>query len=65
MKKSKCMDAQIDFVLHRAEAGTAVAEVCRKSGISEATFYTWRRRQGGMMPPEAKGLRLLERRMAS
>jgi putative transposase len=39
MKASKFSEAQIAFVLRRAEDGSAVAEVCRKGGISEATFY--------------------------
>ena len=43
MKKSKFSEAQIAFVLRQAEEGTAVAEVCRKAGISEATFYNWRK----------------------
>ena len=40
MKKSKFTDAQIAFVLRQAEEGTSVSEVCRKAGISEATFYS-------------------------
>jgi putative transposase len=60
MKKSKFTDAQIAFILRQAEEGTAIAEVCRKAGISEATFYTWRKRYGGMMPSEVKRLRQLE-----
>lgn len=60
MKKSKFTDAQIPFILRQAEEGTAIAEVCRKAGISEATFYTWRKRYGGMMPSEVKRLRQLE-----
>lgn len=49
MKASKFSEAQIAFVLKQAEDGTAVGEVCRKAGISEATFYNWRKRYGGMM----------------
>lgn len=52
MKKSKFKDAQIAFILRQAEEETAVAEVCRKVGILEATFYTWRKRYGGMMQSE-------------
>ncbi|MEZ5737939.1 MAG: transposase, partial [Novosphingobium sp.] len=44
MKASKFSEAQIAFVLKQAEDGTAVGEVCRKAGISEATFYNWRKR---------------------
>ena len=60
MKASKFTEAQIAFVLKQAEDGTAVAEVCRKAGISDATFYNWRKRYGGMMPSEVKRLRQLE-----
>jgi putative transposase len=57
MKKSKFTEAQIAFVLKQADEGTAVAEVCRKAGISDATFYNWRKRYGGMMPSEVRKLR--------
>ena len=60
MKASKFSEAQIAFVLKQAEAGTVIGEVCRKAGISEATFYNWRKRYGGMMPSEVKKLRQLE-----
>ncbi|WP_371870951.1 IS3 family transposase [Pelagibacterium lentulum] len=60
MKKSKFTEAQIAFVLKQAEDGTAVGEVCRKAGISEATFYNWRKRYAGLMPSEMKRLRQLE-----
>jgi transposase-like protein len=40
-------EAQIAFVLKQAEDGSAVAEVCRKAGISEATFYNWRKKYAG------------------
>ena len=60
MKASKFTDAQIAFVLKQAEAGTPIGEVCRKAGISDATFYNWRKRYGGLMPSEVKRLRQLE-----
>lgn len=60
MKKSKFTDSQIAFILRQADEGTAVAEVCPKAGISEATFYNWRKRFGGMMPSEVRQLRQLE-----
>jgi putative transposase len=44
MKRSKFTESQIVFALKQAETGTAVAEVCRKLGISEATFYSWKKR---------------------
>ncbi len=42
MKASKFSEAQIAFVLKQAEDGTAVAEVCRKAGISQATYFNWK-----------------------
>jgi putative transposase len=60
MKKSKFSESQIAFILRQAEEGTAVAEVCRKSGISEATYYNWRKKYAGLMPSEMKRLRQLE-----
>ncbi len=60
MKASKFSEAQIAFVLRQAEEGTAVGEVCRKAGISEATFYNWRKKYAGLMPSEMKRLKQLE-----
>ena len=60
MKASKFSEAQITFVLKQAEDGSAVAEVCRKAGISEATFYNWRKKYAGLMPAEMRRLRQLE-----
>lgn len=60
MKASKFSEAQIAFVLKQAEDGVSVGEVCRKAGISEATFYNWRKRYAGLMPSEVKRLRQLE-----
>src|SRR5258706_5978796 len=47
MKRSKFTESQIVFALKQAETGVAVAEVCRKMGISEATFYNWKKKYGG------------------
>ena len=60
MKASKFSEAQIAFVLKQAEDGSIVTEVCRKAGMSEATFYNWRKKYAGLMPSEMKGLRQLE-----
>jgi putative transposase len=60
MKKSRFSDQQIAFVLRQAEEGTPVAEVCRKAEISEASFYNWRKKYGGLMPSEMKRLKQLE-----
>jgi putative transposase len=60
MKKPKFTDAQIAFVLRQAEEGTAIGEVCRKAGISEATFHNWRKKYGGLMPSGMRRLKQLE-----
>ena len=60
MKASKFTEAQIAFVLRQAEEGTAIGEVCRKAGTSEATFYNWRKKYAGLMPSEMKRLKQLE-----
>ena len=60
MKRSKFTEAQVAFILRLAEEGTAIGEVCRKAGISEATFYAWRKKYAGLMPSEMKRLRQLE-----
>ncbi|HAV1884140.1 TPA: transposase [Enterobacter hormaechei subsp. xiangfangensis] len=60
MKKSRFTEEQIDFALKQAELGTPVPEVCRKLGISDATFYTWRKRYGGISPSELKHMQQLE-----
>ena len=64
MRRSKFTDAQIAFVLCQAEEGTSVEEVCRKAGISTATFYTWKKKYGGLMPSEMKRLKQLEEEYA-
>ena len=60
VKKSKFTEEQIAFALKQAELGTRVEEVCRKMGISEATFYIWKKRYGGVGPSELRRLRQLE-----
>ena len=60
MKTSKLTEAQIAFALKKAELGTKVEEVCRKLGISEATFYNWKKRYGGVGPSELRRMRQLE-----
>jgi putative transposase len=59
MKASKFSEAQIAFVLKQAEDGRAIGDVCRKAGISEATFYSWRKKYAGLMASEMKRLRRL------
>jgi putative transposase len=60
MKRSKFTEAQIAFILRQADEGTVIGEVCRKAGISEATFYNWRKKYNGLTPSEMKRLRQLE-----
>ncbi|MBQ0960429.1 IS3 family transposase [Ideonella sp. 4Y11] len=60
MRKSKFTEEQIIGFLKQAEAGMAVAEICRKGGFSDATFYKWRAKFGGMDVSEARRLRELE-----
>ena len=60
MKKTKFSEQQIAFILRQAEDGATVGEVCRKAGISEATFYNWRKKYAGLMPSEMKRLKQLE-----
>ena len=60
MRKSRYTEEQIGFALKQAELGTAVAEVCRKMGVSEATFFRWKQKFGGLGPSELRKLRQLE-----
>ncbi len=60
MKKSRYTDEQIAFALRQAETGTPVREVLRKMGISEQTFYRWKRMYGGLGPSEVRRLKQLE-----
>ena len=60
MKKSKFTEEQITLALHRAEEGTPIAEICRKLGISDATFYKWKQKYGGLLPSEVRRLKHLE-----
>jgi len=57
MKSSKFTEEQIAFALKQAETGTPVKEVIRKMGITEQTFYRWKKKYGGMMPSELRRLR--------
>ena len=60
MKRSRFSDEQIIGILREQEAGSPTAEVCRRHGISSATFYAWKAKFGGMEVSEAKRLKALE-----
>ncbi len=60
MKKSRFTEEQIAFALKQNELGVSVEEVSRKMGISEATFYNWKQRYGGLGPSELRRLKQLE-----
>jgi putative transposase len=60
MKRSKFTEEQIAFALKQAESGITVAEVCRKMGVSEPTFYTWKKKFAGLGVSELRRLRQLE-----
>ena len=60
MKKSKYSPEQVAFALKQAESGTPVSEICRKMGISDQTFYRWKKKYVGMGVAEVRKLRILE-----
>lgn len=60
MKRSRFTEEQIIAILKEQEAGTATADLCRKHGISQGTFYKWKAKFGGMDVSEAKRLKGLE-----
>ena len=60
MKASKFSDAQKAFVLKQAEEGVPIGDICRKAGISQSTFYAWRKKYTGVLPSEMPRLKALE-----
>lgn len=60
MKASRFSDAQKAFILNQGDDGIPVAEICRKAGISQATYVNWKKKYGGLLPDEMRRLRALE-----
>ncbi len=60
MKRKRYTEEQIAYALRQAESGTKVVELCRKMGVSEQTFYTWRRKYAGMGVAELRRLKQVE-----
>ena len=60
MKSSRFSDAQKAFILRQSEEGMPIGEICRKAGISQATFYAWRKKYAGLLPDEMRRLKALE-----
>jgi len=60
MKRSKFTESQIVFTIKQVETGTRLSEVCSKMGISEATFYNWKKKYGGLGVSELRRLKNLE-----
>jgi putative transposase len=60
MRKARFTEEQISFAIRQAESGTPVIEVCRKIGVSEQTFYRWKRKYVGMGVAELRRIRQLE-----
>ena len=60
MKRSKFSEEQIAYALRQAESGTPVADVCRQLGVSEATFYAWKKKYAHLGVSELRRMRQLE-----
>jgi putative transposase len=60
VKRSRFTEEQIAFALKQQEVGTSVEEICRKMGISDATFYNWKKKYAGLGPSELRRLKQLE-----
>jgi putative transposase len=60
MKASMFSDAQKAFILKQGADGIPVADICRKAGISQATYFNWKKKFEGMTPPEMRRLKQLE-----
>ena len=60
MKASQFSDAQKAFILKQGDEGHPVAEICRRAGISQATYFSWKKKYEGLTPPEMRRLKQLE-----
>ena len=60
MKQNRFTESQIVSILKQQEAGAKVMDICREHGISDATFYNWKAKYGGMAPSQLKKLKELE-----
>jgi len=60
LKASKFSDAQKAFILKQGKEGVPVADICRKAGISQATYFNWKQKYEGLLPTEMRRLRQLE-----
>ena len=60
MKASQFSDAQKAFILKQGADGVPVAEICRRAGISQATYFNWKKKYAGLLPTEMKRLKQLE-----
>ena len=60
MKASKFTDAQKAFILKQGADGVPVADICRKAGISQATYFNWKKKYAGLLPDEMRRLKALE-----
>lgn len=64
MKKSRFSESQIVAILKEADAGLKVSDICRKHGVSDATYYNWKSKYGGMSASELKRMKELESELA-
>jgi len=60
MKASRFSDAQKAFILKQGHDGVPVADICRKAGISQATYFSWKKKYDGLLPTEVRRLKQLE-----